>query len=100
MITIDFTDCDGDTLTHSLVQYTFEDEEHLVLLHPHGNSREFSLNNAEYPPEIEGAQDLMPKFAICEVSSSSGGLTSASTVGSLPRNRQQVANIRRRTGES
>ena len=33
------TDCDGDTLTHSLVQYTFDDDEHPVSLHPHGNSK-------------------------------------------------------------
>ena len=45
-------------------------------------------------------RDLTPKFAICEVSSSSGGLASATSVGSLPQNRQQVSNIRRRTGES
>ena len=46
------------------------------------------------------AQDLTPKFAICEASSSSGGLASALSAGALPRNRQQVSNLRRRTDES
>ena len=39
MITINFTHCNGDTLTHSLAQDTFKDEEHPVLLLPHGNSK-------------------------------------------------------------
>ena len=42
------------------------------------------------------AQDLTPKFAICEASSAVGGLTTASSAGELPRNRQQVSNIQRR----
>ena len=46
------------------------------------------------------AQDLTPKFAICETLSSCGGLASASSAGVLPRNRQQASNLRRRTDES
>ena len=99
-----FTDADSDTLTHSLVQYTFEDEEHAVLVCPHGNSKHKESFLQTMPSTLQKlksvAQDLIPKFAICEVSSSSGGLASASSVGSLPRNRQQVSNIRRCTGES
>ena len=103
-ITTDFTDADGDTLTHSLVQYTFEDEEHPVLLRPHGNSKHKESFLQTMPSTLQKlkkvAQDLTPKFAICEVSSSSGGLASASSVGSLPQNQQQVSNIRQRTSES
>ena len=43
---------------------------------------------------------MTPKFAICEASSSVGGLTTAPSAGALPRNRQQVSNIRRRTEDS
>ena len=46
------------------------------------------------------AQDLTPKFAVCEASSSSGGLALAPSTGALPRNRQQVSNLRRRTDEA
>ena len=46
------------------------------------------------------AQDLTPKFAVCEASSSSGGLALAPSAGALPRNRQQVSNLRRRTDEA
>ena len=40
------------------------------------------------------ATDLTPKFAVCD--SRSGDLLSASSAGALPRNRQQVADMRRR----
>jgi hypothetical protein len=87
-----------------LVQYTFEEEEHAVLVRPHGNSKHKESFLRTMPSALQKlkkvAQNLTPKFAICEVSSSSGGLASAPSVGSLPRNRQQVSNIRRRTGES
>ena len=46
------------------------------------------------------AQDLTPKFAVCEASSSSGGLALAPSAGALPRNRQQISNLRRRTDEA
>ena len=95
---------DGDTLTHSLVQYTFENEEHAVLVRPHGSSKHKESFLQTMPSTLQKlkkvAQDLTPKFAICEVWSSYGGLASASSAGSLPRNRQQVSNIRRRIGEN
>lgn len=45
-------------------------------------------------------RDLTPKFAICETASSTGGLTIASSAGSLPRNRQQASNLRWCTEDS
>lgn len=32
-------DCDEDTMSHALVQYTFDGEEHQVFSRPHGNSK-------------------------------------------------------------
>lgn len=46
------------------------------------------------------AQDLTPKFAICEASSAVGRLTTASSAGELPQNHQQVSNIRRHKEDS
>ena len=40
------------------------------------------------------AADLTPKFAVCD--SQTGDLLTASSAGALPRNRQQVADMRRR----
>ena len=37
-------------------------------------------------------QNLIPKFAVCQ---EGGSVLTTSTAGSIPRNRQQVANLRR-----
>ena len=96
-----YADFDGDTLSLSLVQYTFDDEEHAVAVRPHGNSKKRENYIRTMPSTLKKlksvARDLTPKFAVCEASTSSGGLSKASSAGALPRNRQQVSNIRRRT---
>ena len=83
------------------MQYTFDDEEHPITVRPHGNSKKRDNYIRTMPSTLKKlknvARDLTPKFAVCEASSSSGGLTTASSAGALPRNRQQVSNIRRRT---
>ena len=43
------------------------------------------------------ATNLTPKFAVCEASAAAGGLMSAASAGELPRGRQQVADMRRRS---
>ena len=99
-----YSDCDGDTLTHSLVQYTFDDEEHPISVRPHGNSKRKENFIRTMPSTLQKlksiAQDLTPKFAVREASHSSGGIALAPSAGALPRNRQQVSNLRRRTDES
>ena len=35
-----FADCDGDILNCSLVQYTFDEEEHIIISGPHGKYEE------------------------------------------------------------
>ena len=96
-----FTDCDGDTLNRALVQYTFDKEEHAITLGPHGNAKKGSTYLRTLPSTLQKlrkvSQNLTPKFAVCEVSSAAGGIMSASSAASLPRNRQQVSNMRRRT---
>ena len=37
-----FADCDGDTLNRALVQYTFDEEEHIIISGPHGNAKKGS----------------------------------------------------------
>ena len=95
-----FADCDGDTLNRALVQYTFDEEEHVITLGPHGNAKKRSTYLRTLPSTLQKlrkvSRNLTPKFAVCEVSSASGGILSASSAASLPRNRQQVSNMRRR----
>ena len=96
-----FADCDGDTLNRALVQYTFDEEEHAITLGPHGNAKKGSTYLRTLPSTLQKlrkvSQNLTPKFAVCEVSSAAGGIMSASSAASLPQNRQQVLNMRRRT---
>ena len=96
-----FADCDGDTLNRALVQYTFDEEEHVITLGPHGNAKKRSTYLRTLPSTLQKlckvSQNLTPKFAVCEVSSAAGGIMSATSAASLPRNRQQVSNMRRRT---
>ena len=85
------------------MQYIFDDEELQITIRPHGNSKKRENFIRTMPSTLKKlknvARDLTPKFAVCEASSSSGGLAAASSAGALPRNRQQVSNIRRRTEE-
>ena len=88
-------------LTHALVQYVFDDEEHSVTIRPHGNSKKRESYLRTMPSTLSNlkkvTKNLTPKFAVCKVHTESGGLTKATSVGSLPRNRQQAANLGRRT---
>ena len=73
----------------------------MITLGPHGNAKNRSTYLRTLPSTLQKlrkvSQNLTPKFAVCEVSSASGGIMSASSAASLPRNRQQVSNMRRRT---
>ena len=99
-----FADCDGDTLNRALVQYTFDEEEHIIISGPHGNAKKENTYLRTLPSTLQklrkASQNLTPKFAVCEVSSASGGIMSATSAASLPRNRQQVSNMRRHTETS
>lgn len=46
------------------------------------------------------ACDLTPKFAVCAVSSTVGGITAAPSAGTIPRNRSQVSYLRRRSSDA
>ena len=93
------TDHEGDLLNLAMVHYSFDNEEHRILPHPHGNSKSQSAYVRTMPSTMcklrEVSRYLPPKHAIGEVSKSVGGLPGASSVSVLPRNRQQSADCRR-----
>ena len=78
------------------MQYVFDDEEHSILPRPHGNAKKGVSYVRTMPSTLQKlktvAVNLTPKFAICEAS---GGIMTASSAGSVPRNRQQVKDLRR-----
>lgn len=82
-----------------MLHYSFEGEEHAVLPRPHGNAKSQSAYVRTMPSTIcklrEASQHLPPKCAVGEVTRSVGGLTGASSVSKLPRNRQQSSDCRR-----
>ena len=84
-----FTDDSGELLHLALVQYVFDDEEHSILPRPHGNAKNGASYVRTMPSTLQKlrkvAVNLTPKFAICEAS---GDIMTASSAGSIPRNRQ------------
>ena len=85
-------------ITHAFVQYCFDSEEHSVSVRPHGNSKK-KRNFYESTKKLKiAARNLTPKFAVCEVSSAVGGIMTVPSAGTIPRNRLQVSNLRRRSG--
>jgi len=98
-----FIDYEEDTLNLALVQYCFDGKEHSVTPRPHGNSKKPGSFVRTMPSTLlklrKVSTNLTAKFAVCE-SIHDDYLLKASCAGSVPRNRQQAADMRRRTEES
>ena len=86
----------------ALVQYCFDGDEHAVIPRPHANSSRPESYIRTMPSTLKKlksvAADLTPKFAVCDTQI--GDLRAASSAGALPRNRQQVADMRRRRDDN
>ena len=99
-----FSDNEGDLLSLALVHYTFENEEHIIMPRPHGNSKSQSAYVRTLPSTLQKLRDVSqhvaPKHAVSEVSRSVGGLSHVSSVSQLPRNRQQSADCRSGVSQS
>lgn len=86
--------------TSCLVQYWFESgDEHPVSIKSHGNSkRKTDPYCHTHPSTLETlkqeAKFQLPKGTVNTVYVSEGGMMQAKSLGKLPRNREQVANMR------
>ena len=84
----------------ALIQYVFDNGEHPVLYRPHGNSKKSEAFVRTLPSTLHKLKDvsssLTPKFAVCKATGEVGGVMAATSAGSIPRNRQQVSDLRRR----
>ena len=91
----------GVTSSRCVVQYWFDSgREHKVLIHSHGNSKKRKQSFCRTHPSTikalkEEAQNCPPKEAVHAVYEGKGGMMGASCLGELPRNRDQVSNMRR-----
>lgn len=87
-----------------LIKYTFDGEERSFSLAPHGNSKGSGRHIRTLPSTLtmlkEESKLSTPKIAVEIVDSCKGGIMEAEFAGSLPRNRQQVSNLRRTVNES
>jgi len=94
-------DADNERLLNRcIVQYHFTENEHEVLVRPHGNSKTSEPFVRTLPSTFadlnEVASSTTPKPAVHMISSQCGGVVGASSAGSLPRNERQVKDMRKR----
>ena len=82
-------------MSHASIQYCFKGEEHCVKPKPYENSRKSDSYVRTMPSTLKKlkdvCQDLTLKFAIFQ---EGGDILTASSAGSIPRNRQQIADMR------
>ena len=93
-------DSEGDTLNLALVQYYYSQGVHKLKYAPHGNAHSGVPYVRTMPSMMcklkEKAKGSTPKRALKFLSTEAGGILEASSAGSLPRNRQQVKDARRK----
>ena len=97
---IQFLLADKIPKSHCLVQYWFNSgREHKVIIKPHGNSKQkqpYCRTNPSTMAMIkQESKNGGPKDTVCKVYNKQGGMMGAKSLGELPRNRAQVANMRR-----
>ena len=85
------------SIWHLFMQYVFDGDEYSILPRPHGNAKKGASFVRTMPSTLQKlrkvAVNLTPKFAVCEAS---GDIMTASSAGSIPRNQQQVKDLRHR----
>lgn len=85
-----------------LVQYIFDEEEHEVLVLPHGNNKKARASGYVRTKKsvVEALKEVSvtkkPKQAFHQVDEERGGILKAKAESDLPRNREQAQNQRRR----
>ena len=97
-------DKDKDVLNLALLQYYFSQGEHILKVASHGNARSGQAYVRTMPSVMcklkKEATKSTPKRALQFVSCEAGGILEATSAGSLPRNRQQVKDIKRKSGST
>lgn len=89
----------GSPLPLCLLKYSFDGLERSFAVASHGNSKGRVGYTRTMPSTLDmlksEAQSCTPKIAVEVVDDVKGGIMEADSAGSLPRNRQQVSNLRR-----
>ena len=82
-----------------LVQYYFDDEEHSVLVKPHGNRRHESIpyrrTQETVKQTMKDMDQFKPKDVFHKIIENAGGLENLTSGSQKPRDRQQIYNLRK-----
>ena len=88
----------GNRNKMALIQYTFDEPEVEVKVKPHGNSKTetpyFCTSESAREHFQDVAKSEKPKSAVFTIGKECGGEIEVTTPSMLPRNRQQISNIR------
>ena len=94
-------DSAGDISDICIVQYAFRFGEHDVKICPHGNSRRHSDSYIQTQPSTlqrvkkeQATAGSTPKSVVAKITESEGGIIKCRSSSNLPRNCQQVSNVR------
>ena len=94
-------DSAGDISDICIVQYAFRFGEHDVKICPHGNSRRHSDSYIRTQPSTlqrikkeQATAGSTPKSVVAKITESEGGIIKCRSSSNLPRNCQQVSNVR------
>ena len=93
-----FVDAQGQLQPLAFVQYSFDRHEHPIQLKPHGNSKGKQPFTRTKPSTIHllksSVETKAPRKVLRDVEQLKGGVMGASSAYDLPRNRQQIHNLK------
>ena len=94
-----FSDCEGATQKLRFVQYQFDETEHVISILAHGNRKSGNKPYIRTEKSIierikEQPMEAKPRHTFDNISKERGGVLSATSASTLPRDRKQVAYLK------
>ena len=95
-------DSDGKLSDYTLVEYQFDEKEHDFVITSHGNAKiskpkAYKRTQKSTMENMKTSASLSkPRVLFDELTEKNGGIRSCKSIGALPRDREQVENVRAR----
>ena len=94
-----FSDCEGATQRLCFVQYQFDETEHVIFILTHGNRKSGNKPYIRKEKSIierikEEPVEAKPRHTFDNISKERGGVLSATSASTLPRDRKQVTYLK------
>ena len=97
-------DATGTHIDKKLVQYYFQGEEKIVKIKPHGNSKKYNPFIRTQHTTLEEIKSMpnskKPKEVFHNILEVKGGVTGLKSPEEIPRNRQQISDLRKNAKEN